>query len=291
MEIPPQNHFWLFFFFFFKTENSFPPCKLWNVFKNRLFRTNLKRFQVWIENKDDIFKTFALYVSRWYFIKNKLTSLLFIFEFPKQNYVPKNNWKLISIMLPNKLYDSLKYFQRLNGKKKVQYAISGSAFLIIRLCSFIVMACWLIDNTVTWSCSCNPLMLARPKIYSLLLIPRVFDDPRSCQMDGRVTSTYKGSWSSRYTCRKASEQGVRTHPPMVLLAMVRERGRYKSVGFLPGIRRLPGDYLLLRAKTYIYNFRGTVPLINGEEIFCVCHDDIRRQHGHRHPTGGCQKPW
>lgn len=73
-------------------------------------------------------------------------------------------------MLPNKLYDSLKYFQRLNGKKKVQYAISGSAFLIIRLCSFNVMACWLIDNTVTWSCSCNPLMLARPKIYSLCLL-------------------------------------------------------------------------------------------------------------------------
>ncbi|RVW76745.1 hypothetical protein CK203_047550 [Vitis vinifera] len=27
----------------------------------------------------------------------------------------------------------------------------------------------------------------------------------------------------RYTCKKASGQGVRTHPPMVLLAMVRER--------------------------------------------------------------------
>ena len=54
---------------------------------------------------------------------------------------------------------------------------------------------------------------------------------------------------------------------MVLLAMVRER--YKSVGLLLGIRRLPGDPLLLRAKAYIYSFRGTVPLINGEEIFYV----------------------
>ena len=70
-----------------------------------------------------------------------------------------------------------------------------------------------------------------------------------------------------------------------------ERERYKSVGLFLGIRRLPGDPLLLRAKAYIYSFRGTVPLINGEEIFYVCHDDIRRQHGHRHPTGGCQKPW
>ena len=26
-----------------------------------------------------------------------------------------------------------------------------------------------------------------------LLIPRVFDDPRSCQIDGHVISTYKGS--------------------------------------------------------------------------------------------------
>ena len=75
-----------------------------------------------------------------------------------------------------------------------------------------------------------------------LLIPRVFDDPRSCQMEGHVISTHKGSWSSRYTCKKASGQDVRTHPPMVLLAMVRER--YKSVGLLLGIRRLPGAPVL-----------------------------------------------
>ena len=48
-----------------------------------------------------------------------------------------------------------------------------------------------------------------------------------------------------------------------------EREIYKSVGLLLGIKRLPGDPLLLRAKVYIYSFRGTVPLINGEEIFSV----------------------
>ena len=54
---------------------------------------------------------------------------------------------------------------------------------------------------------------------------------------------------------------------MVLLAMVKER--YKSVGLFLGIRRLPGDPFPLRVKAYIYSFRGTVLLINGEEIFYV----------------------
>nr|CAN69540.1 hypothetical protein VITISV_025655 [Vitis vinifera] len=44
-------------------------------------------------------------------------------------------------------------------------------------------------------------------------------------------------------------------------------------------------------RRFIYSARSTVPLINGEEIFYDCHDDIRRQHGHRHPTDDCQKPW
>ena len=77
---------------------------------------------------------------------------------------------------------------------------------------------------------------------------------------------------------------------MVLLAMVRERG-INQLAFYQVLRSYQGDPLLLRAKAYIYSFRGTVPLINGEEIFYVCYDDIWRQHGHRHPTGGCQKPW
>ena len=48
-----------------------------------------------------------------------------------------------------------------------------------------------------------------------------------------------------------------------------EKEIYKSVGFFLGIKRLPGDPFLLRAKVYISSFRGTVPLINGEEIFSV----------------------
>ena len=50
-----------------------------------------------------------------------------------------------------------------------------------------------------------------------------------------------------------------------------ERKEYKSVGLLLGIRRLPRERepLLLHEKAYIYSFRGTVPLINGEEIFYV----------------------
>ena len=56
---------------------------------------------------------------------------------------------------------------------------------------------------------------------------------------------------------------------MVLLAMVRKR-YINQLAFFLGIKRLPGDHpFLLHAKAYIYSFRGTVPLINGEEIFYV----------------------
>ena len=48
-----------------------------------------------------------------------------------------------------------------------------------------------------------------------------------------------------------------------------KRERHKSVGLLLGLKRLPGGSLLLRVKAYIYNFRGTAPFINGEEIFYV----------------------
>ena len=48
-----------------------------------------------------------------------------------------------------------------------------------------------------------------------------------------------------------------------------QREEYNSVGLLLGIRRLLGGSLLLRAKAYISSFRGTAPLINGEEIFYV----------------------
>ena len=68
------------------------------------------------------------------------------------------------------------------------------------------------------------------------------------------------------------QEGIRTgYPdaPSDGIVSHGQRERYKSVGLLPGIRRLLGDLLLLRAKAYIYSFRGTIPLINGEEIFYV----------------------
>ena len=87
-----------------------------------------------------------------------------------------------------------------------------------------------------------------------VLMSHVFEDPRSWQMDGRVISTHKGSWSSRYTCKKASGQGVRTHPPMVLLAMVRERN-INQLAFYQVLKSYQEDPPLLRANAYIYSFR------------------------------------
>ncbi|RVW13458.1 hypothetical protein CK203_096609 [Vitis vinifera] len=81
------------------------------------------------------------------------------------------------------------------------------------------------------------IVICRPKS---LLSPRVSDGPRCCYMDGHVILNTQGFLIQWLHLQKASGQGVRTHPPMVLLAMV-----------------------------YISSFRGTVPLINGEEIFSV----------------------
>ena len=55
-----------------------------------------------------------------------------------------------------------------------------------------------------------------------MLIPRAPGVPRSCQMDGCAISTNIGSLIQSLYLQKTSGQGVRTHPPMVLLAMVRE---------------------------------------------------------------------
>ena len=79
-------------------------------------------------------------------------------------------------------------------------------------------------------------------------------------------STHKGfliQWSHlqkgiRTGCPDAPSDGFVSHGG---------KEEYKLVGLLLGIKRLPGDPPLLRAKVYIYSCRGTVPLINGEEIF------------------------
>ena len=57
----------------------------------------------------------------------------------------------------------------------------------------------------------------------LLLRPRVPDDPRGCQMDGcAILNQYRFLIQSFYL-QKTPGQGVRTHPPMVLSAMIRKR--------------------------------------------------------------------
>ena len=105
--------------------------------------------------------------------------------------------------------------------------------------------------------------------HSLLLSPRVSDGPRCCYMDGYVILNTQGVLDSvvapakgiRTGCPDAPSDGFVSHG---------ERKIYKSVGPLLGIKRLPGDQpFLLHAKSYIYSFRGTVPLINGEEMFYV----------------------
>ena len=68
------------------------------------------------------------------------------------------------------------------------------------------------------------------------------------------------------------QEGIRTGCPDAPSDGFVSHGRkeeYKLVDLLLGIKRLPGGPFLLRAKVYIYSCRGTVPLINGEEIFYV----------------------
>ena len=55
---------------------------------------------------------------------------------------------------------------------------------------------------------------------------------------------------------------------MVLLAMVREKD-INQLAFYQVLGGYPGIAFSLCEGLYIYNFRGTVPLINGEEIFYV----------------------
>ena len=62
---------------------------------------------------------------------------------------------------------------------------------------------------------------------------------------------------------------------MVLLAMVRERD-INQLAFYQILGGYQWDPFLVRVKAYIYSFRGTVPLINGDEIFYVVYDDNRR---------------
>ncbi|RVX10060.1 hypothetical protein CK203_013125 [Vitis vinifera] len=92
--------------------------------------------------------------------------------------------------------------------------------------------------------------------------------PRCCYMDGHVILNTQGVLDSAVAPAKGIRTGCPDAPSDGFVSHG-EREIYKSVGLLLGIKRLPGDPFLLRAKAYIYSFRGTVPLINGEEIFYV----------------------
>ena len=88
-------------------------------------------------------------------------------------------------------------------------------------------------------------------------------------MDGHaILNTQRVLDSAVVPAKKASGQGVRTHPPMVLLVMIRERN-INQLAFYQVLGGYQGDSFLLRVKAYIYSFRGTAPFINGEEIFYV----------------------
>ena len=102
-----------------------------------------------------------------------------------------------------------------------------------------------------------------------MLSPRVSDGPRCCYMDGHVILNTQGVLDSvvapakgiRTECPDAPSDGFISHG---------EKEIYQSVGFFLGIKRLPGDPLSSSCEgIYISSFRGTVPLINGEEIFSV----------------------
>ena len=86
-------------------------------------------------------------------------------------------------------------------------------------------------------------------------------------MDTRF-STHKGFLIQRFVPAKGIRTGCPDTPSDGFVSHG-QREIYKSVGLLLSIKRLPGDPLLLRVKAYIYNFRGTAPFINGEEIFYV----------------------
>ncbi|RVW64226.1 hypothetical protein CK203_046323 [Vitis vinifera] len=62
------------------------------------------------------------------------------------------------------------------------------------------------------------------------------DDPRSCRMDGHAIQPTRFLIQSLYL-QKTSGQGVRTHPPMVLLAMM-AAGHHHPTG---GCQKLVGD--------------------------------------------------
>ena len=70
----------------------------------------------------------------------------------------------------------------------------------------IIFGIWIISSDANTKIKYKSLELYKNfliiNLMLVLLIPRAPVVPRSCQMDGHAISTHKGSWFSRYTCKR-----------------------------------------------------------------------------------------
>ena len=86
-------------------------------------------------------------------------------------------------------------------------------------------------------------------------------------MDTRF-STHKGFLIQRSYLQEGIRTGCPDAPSDGFVSHMIERN-INQLAFYQVLKSYQEDPFLLRAKAYIYSFRGTVPLINGEEIFYV----------------------
>ena len=102
-------------------------------------------------------------------------------------------------------------------------------------------------------------------------------DPRCCQMD------------AHFQPRLSSDsidptKDVRTHPPMVLLAMALE---IKLLAFF----QRQQAYLLPCVKVLLYSVRNSAPLFNGGKTFWLVMMSSRWWQSHHHLASSCQRSW
>ena len=112
------------------------------------------------------------------------------------------------------------------------------------------------------------------------------DDPRNCQMDARFQPRQSSG-------SVVPAKGVRTHPPMVLSAMVRE---IKQLTFY----QVSQAYLPPCVKVHIYSIRSSAFLFNGRETFWLVMMPLgggrtiitlRAADKDRGRRRGCQRSW
>ena len=90
-----------------------------------------------------------------------------------------------------------------------------------------------------------------------MLSPRVSGGPRCYYMDGYVILNTQGVLDSTVVPAKGIRTGCPDAPSDGFVSHG-EKEIYKSVGLFLGIKRLPGDPFLLRAKAYIYTASGVL---------------------------------